>query len=224
MQTLWAEFVRSRALWVGYISAGVDFAGCPTLQADCRLLWAEPYCGVRLKFGFPGSHRLRLDISALGEHRLEHLDTDYDSPQLVGTMDSHQMSDLFRWDEFRTVTQHLAKSCGPVWAIELLFSFYVAVTPDIADEHAALLRRSLAASGVFTGPEVEHILAYTSRVAVRQDFRWIDTPGLGWVAEGRNAYCMRHTRGRFDFVRFGRFLAALVQDAEPGAAPDRGGT
>src|SRR5262249_20540266 len=102
------------------------------------------------------------------------------------------------------------------------FSFYVAVTADCADDHAAVLRRSLEASEVLTGPEVEHILA-KSRRAVRRDFRWVDTPGLGWVAEGRDAYCMRHTRGEFDFARFGGFLAALAQDAEPGAAPDTGG-
>jgi hypothetical protein len=208
---------------VSYVSAGVGFAGCPSLLADSRVLWGEPNCGVRLTFGFPHAHALELDISA-GEHQLEHLDDNYDSPQEVGRMDCHQMSDLFRWDEFRAVTRHLAGSCGPAWATELLFSFYVAVTPDIADEHAALLRRCLEASGVFTGPEIGHILAHTRRVAVRQDFRWIDTPGLGWVAEGQNAYSMRNTLGgEFDFARFGRFLAALGQDADPGAAPDRGG-
>jgi hypothetical protein len=219
MRTLWAEFVRSRAFWVSYVGAGVGFVGCPTLLAHSRLLWGEPCCGASLTFGFPDSHMLRLDISA-GEHRLEHLDAEHDKPQLVGTMDCHQMSDLFRWDEFQAVTRYLARSCEPAWAIELLFSFYVAVTPDIADEHAAVLRRSLEASEVFSGPEVEHILAYTCRVAVRQDFRWLDTPGLGWVAEGRNSYCMRHTRGGFDFARFGRLLAALAPDAGPGAPPD----
>ncbi len=223
MLSLWGEFVRSRAFWLSYVSAGVDFVGCSTLMADKRLLWGEPYCGATLAFAFPGSHTLRLDISA-GEHRLEHRDADHDEPQLVGTMDCHQMSDLFRWDEFRAVTWHLAKSSGPAWAHELLFGFYVAVTADCAEEHGAVLRRSLEASELFSGPEVDHILAYTRRVAVRQDFRWLDTPGLGWVAEGRNAYCMRHTRGAFDFARFGRFVAALAQDAEPGATPDRGGT
>lgn len=222
MRTLWTEFVCSRAFWVGYVSAGVDFAGCSTLQHDCRLLWTEPYCEVRLTFVFPGSQRLCLEISALGEHRLKHLDEGYDHPQLIGTMDSHQMSDLFRWDEFRALTSHLARSCEPGWASELLFSFYVAVTPDIADEHATALRRSLEASKVFSAPEVEHILAYTRRVAVRQDFRWVDTPELGWVAEGRNAYCMRHRGGSFDFARISRFLEVLSQDGEQSAAAEPG--
>jgi len=219
MQTLWSELVRSRAFWVSYISAGVDFADCPTLLADNRLLWSEPDCGVLLTFGFPDSHQLRLHIS-LGEHRLEHLDTDDDTPQLVGTMDGHQMSDLFQWGEFRAVTRHLARAFGPAWAIELLLSFYVAVTADCAEEHAAVLRRSLEASGVFSGPEIDHILAYSRRVAVRQDFRWLYTAGLGWAAEGRNAYCMRHPRCDFDFARFGRFLAVAGGDAEPGALLD----
>src|SRR5438309_1329618 len=116
MRSLWAEFVRSRAFWMGYVSAGVDFTGCPTLLADSSTLHTDPYCGATLTFGFPGPHILRLTVSA-GEHQLEHLDDDYDSPQLVGTMDCHQMSDLFRWDEFRAVTRHLGKSCGPAWAV-----------------------------------------------------------------------------------------------------------
>jgi hypothetical protein len=219
MRTLWDEFVRSRAFWTSYLCAGVDFSACPTLLADSRLLWKDPKCGASLTFEFPESHLLRLEMSA-GEHKLEHLDADHDEPQLVGTMDCHQMSDLFRWAEFRAATKYLTKTCGSAWAIELLFSFYVGVTPDIADEHGAVLQRSLDASEVFSGPEIEHILAYTRRVAVRQDFRWIDTPGLGWVAEGRNCYCMRHTRGGFDFDRFGKFLTALDQVAEHGATPD----
>jgi hypothetical protein len=223
MRTLWTDLVRSRAFWVSYVSAGVGFAGCPSLLADSQALSDEPYCGASVTFGFPDLHMLRLDISA-GEHQLEHLDDHYDSPQEVGRMDCHQMSDLFRWDEFQAVTRHLTKSCGLAWAVELLFSFYVAVTPDIADEHAALLRRCLEASEVFTGPEIEHILAHTRRVVVRQDFRWIETPGLGWVAEGRDAYSMRSNIGdEFDFARFGRFLTALGQNAEPGAAAVGGG-
>jgi hypothetical protein len=222
MRSLWDEFVHSRAFWLGYVLAGVDFMDCPTLLADGELLCAEPSCGASLTFTFPDSHWLRLDISP-GEHQLEHLDDDPNSVQLVATMDCNELSDLFRWDEFQAVTRYLARSCGPAWAAELLFSFYVAVTPDIAGDHAAVLRRSLEASGVFSGPEVDYILAHTRREAVRKDFRWIDTPGLGWVAEGRNAYSIRCTRGRFDFARFGRFLAALASDAEPGAAPDPAG-
>jgi len=214
MQSLWDEFVRSRAFWLNYVCAGVDFVGCPSLQADQRLLWTEPMCGAALMFNFPEDNLLRLEVSP-GEHRLELLHPDYEEPQLVGTMDCHQMSDLFRWDEFEAVMRHLARSSGPTWAHELLISFYVAVTVDCADAHAAVLRRSLETSEIFSGPEVEHILRYTRRAAVRQDFRWLDTPGLGWVAEGRNAYCMRHTRGGFDFARWSRFLAALAQDDEP---------
>ena len=136
-QTLWADFVRSRAFWVSYISAAVDFARCPSLLADSQALNREPYSGASLTFGFPDYHMLRLDISA-GEHQLDHLDDNYDGPQEVGRMDCHQMSDLFRWDEFQAVTRHLATQCEPAWAVELLFSFYVAVIPEIAEEHAAL--------------------------------------------------------------------------------------
>ncbi len=212
MRSFWGEFVRARAFWVSYVSAGVDFVGCGSLQADQRLLWEEPTCGATLMFRFPDSHRLRLDVAA-GEHKLQLLHPDYDEPQLVGTMDCHQMSDLFRWDEFRAVTRHLATTSGPTSAHELLLSFYVAVTEDCADEHAVVLRRTLEASEVFAVPEIEHILAYTRRVAVRRDFRWVHTPGLGWLAEGRDTYCMRHTRGELDFDRFSRFLGALASDA-----------
>jgi hypothetical protein len=215
MRTLWEELYRSRAFWLTYLREAVDFNGSETLRADDRLLWGWLDCGIALWFSMPSDYELRLDIFP-GGHQLELCHSGIDKPLLLGTVNGHQMSDLFRWDECQAVTRHLAKSSGPAWAHELLFSLYVAVTADCADQHAAMLRRSLEASEVFSGPEVEHILAYSGGVAVRQDFRWLDTPGLGWVAEGSDAhYCMRHTRGGFDFARFSRFLAALTQDTEP---------
>ncbi len=110
MQSLWADLVHSRAFWVSYVAAGVDVFGCPTLHADLRTLESQPYSGASLTFGFPGGHLLRLRVSA-GEHQLEHLDDDYDNPQLVGTMDCHQMSDLFRWD-FEEITTNLQQLFG----------------------------------------------------------------------------------------------------------------
>jgi hypothetical protein len=213
--------VRSRAFWLSYVSAGVDFSRCASLLADSKLLRGGPNCGAMLTFEFPDSHRLRLSVLA-GEHRLKHLDADHKKPQLIGTMDCHQMSDLFRWDEYRAVTRHLAKSSEPAWAHELLFSFYVAVTADCADEHAAVLQRSLESADVFSSPEIIYILAYTRRKAVRKNFQWNNVPILGWVAEGKNAYSMRHTRGGFDFARFGRFLEALTPGNEADATADSG--
>jgi hypothetical protein len=208
MRSLWSELVGSRAFWVSYLSAGVSFSPCKSLCLDQQALWGEPYCAARLSFRFQDSHRLEFSVSA-GEHSLTHFHPEYNDSLLVGTMDSHQMSDLFRWDEYQAVIGHLAEGAGPFWAYELLFSFYVAVTQDCADLQAGLLRRCLIASEVFAANEIDHILAYSRRTAVRRDFRWIHVPELGWTAEGRNAYSMRHRSGGFDFARFGRFLRAV---------------
>jgi hypothetical protein len=53
---------------------------------------------------------------------------------------------------------------------------------------------------VFALGRFDPILAYIRRIAVRRDFRWIDTPGLGWLAEGEDSYSMRHTGGGFNFL------------------------
>ncbi len=220
IQTHWIELISSHAFWVSYVSAGVNYHGCPSLQADAQQLRKGPNCAVTLTFAFPDAHALQMSISD-GEHHLEHLDDNYDRPQEIGRMDSHRMNDLFRWEEFRSVTRQLAVSCGPEWAVELLFSFYVAVTPDIVDEHAAMLQRCLELSKVFSGSEIEHILS-SRRWAMRQDFQWTHRSALGWVAGGNDAICsMRSTSvdadEEFEFARFGRFLAALDREVVPGA-------
>jgi hypothetical protein len=194
MRSLWDEVVHSRAFWVSYLCAGVDFGGCPSLRADEQSWWNEPIRSLTLRFDFPDHYHLLLTTSG-GVHDLKLVHARLERPLPLGQMDSHQMSDLFRWEEFEAVTRHLARSGGPAWAFELLLSFYVAVTEDCVEQHLALLRRCLVAAGVFNGAEVEHILAYTRRVAVRHDFRWRADPELGWVAEGENAYSMRSVGG-----------------------------
>jgi len=194
MRSLWDEVVHTRAFWVSYVCAGVDFGGCPSLRADEQSLLHEPIRSLSLRFDFPAHHQLVLTTSG-GVHDLKLLHPSLKRALPVGRMDSHQMSDLFRWEEFHAVTRHLAGVRGPAWAVDLLFSFYVAVTEDCADQHLALLRRCLCASSVFSGEEVEHIIAYTRRVAVRHDFRWRADPELGWVAEGKDSYCMRSVGG-----------------------------
>lgn len=213
MQTLWSELTRSRAFWVGFVGCGVDFVGCPSLHSDQKMLWESPFCDVTVMFRITDAHWLRLEVSS-GSHKLELVSPGYVEPQLLGTMDCHQMSDLFRWDEFQDLVRNLSKTHNPTWALELLFSFYVAVTEDCAAEHAALLRRCLEESEIFSEREVDHIIAYTSRVAIRRDFQWIDTPTTGWSAEGGDADSMRSEGCGFDFARFNRFLAALANDAE----------
>src|SRR4051794_41072410 len=101
MRSLWDELIHSRAFWVGYIAAGVDFEGCPSLQADERQQWdwEETNCEATLTFTLPKSYLLRLEVD-LGEHRLQLVHPTLAEPMLIGTMDCHQMSDLFRWDEF----------------------------------------------------------------------------------------------------------------------------
>lgn len=195
MRSLWNEVVYSRAFWVSYICAGVDFGGCPSLRADEQSLVDDPISSLTLRLTFPAHHHLLLTTSN-GVHDLK-LIHPLERAFPVGRMDSHHMSDLFRWDEFEAVTRYLAGVGRPAWAYELLLSFYIAVTEDCAQQHLALLRRCLDASSVFSGEEVEHIIAYTRRVAVRHDFRWRADPELGWVAEGEDAYCMRSV-GRLD--------------------------
>lgn len=209
MRSLWDEVVRSRAFWVSYVCAGVDFGGCPSLRADEQSLLHDPISSLTLRFSFPAHHHLLLTTSS-GVHDLKLLPR-LERPFPVGRMDSHQMSDLFRWEEFQAVTRHLAGVRGPAWAFELLLSFYVAVTEDCAEQHLALLRRCLGASSVFSGEEVEHILAYTRRVAVRHDFRWRADPELGWVAEGEDSYCMRSV-GRLDMDALHASMCATGND------------
>jgi hypothetical protein len=130
---------------------------------------------------------------------------------LLGTMDAHQMSDLLRWDEYEAITRCLANSSGPSWAYKLMLSFYVAVTEDCAERHRTILRDCLYESKVFGDEEIDHIVVSTSRVAVRRDYRWVNTPGRGWVAEGGDAFSMRETGGSFNFTAFRDFMAAVSE-------------
>ncbi len=194
MRSLWDEVVHSRAFWVSYVCAGVDFGGCPSLRTDEQSLRDDPIRSLTLRFAFPAHHYLLLTTCS-GVHDLKLLHPRLERTLLLGRMDSHQMSDLFRWDEFQAVTRYLASVGGPAWAYELLLSFYVAVTEDCAEQHLALLHQCLDVSNVFSSEEIDHIIAYTRRVAVRHDFRWRADPELGWVAEGEDSYCMRSVGG-----------------------------
>lgn len=208
MKSLWEELIRTRAFWLAYVSAGVEFTGCKTLAEDERASRVAPYSGARFIFPFPNSDMLMLDISE-GHHSLE-LYRPFPSKRLdIGRMDCHQMSDAFRWDEFQALMTCLAKEVQPTWAIQLLFCFYVAVTEDIAGEYLALLEQCLGDSEIFSANEIQHILNYTRTVAIRKDFQWIKDSQRGWAAEGRDAYCMRHVCGGFDFDTFNTFIAAV---------------
>jgi len=213
MRSLWDQMVCTRAFWLSYICAGVDVRGCASLQADQGLLYEEPTCCATLTFSLPDTYSLRLEVDPR-EHRLQLVHPDLVEPMLLGTMDCHQMSDLFRWEEFLTVTRSLARHSVPAWAHELLLSFYVAVTEDCADLHLTLLRSCLDAAKVFSGEEVEYIITYTRRVAVRRDFRWIDTPDLGWVAEGLDAYSLRCAENGFSLGTFRDFLNSVASQDE----------
>src|SRR5262249_46249056 len=123
----WDELVRSRRFWLSYISAGVEISKCPTLRSEPLGVDKFPICGVILSFMLPDSFVLRLEVPG-GEHRILLSSPDVDELMLLGTMDSHQMSDLFRWEEFKAVIQGMEQNSGPTWAHELLLGFYVAVT------------------------------------------------------------------------------------------------
>ena len=205
----WPALVGSRRFWIGYIGAGIDLDDCPGIEWDFADPLEGPEVGATLTLRLPGRHRLRLDVRA-GEHRLEIFYPDDPRPVLLGVMDAHPMGDLFRWEEYRALAGYLGRAFGPPWAFDLLFSTYTAILAGEADEHDAVLRRALAASGLFAGAEIDEIARGTRRAAVRRDFRWVEVTGLGWTAVAsppcRSA---RQADGRFDFARFGAFLAAL---------------
>lgn len=233
MMSLWVEFVRSRRFWLNYLKAGVDLSRSPSLSADAHSPTDEPSCGATVCYSLPSLpddfYLLRLEIND-GEHRLFLYGSEWpdDKPRTfdlqLGNMDCHQMSDAFRWEEFQSLMPKISRrNGGPSWAHELLLSFYVAVTEECADQCLALQRRCLTESGLFTEDEVEYIIAYNRRVAVRKDFRWVHQERIGWVAEGKNAYSVRNTRwDGFDFSAMERFLRVLAAHPEPGAAADGG--
>src|SRR5262245_13869104 len=134
MFPMWHDLVGSRSFWLSYISAGVELTRCPSLHKDHLQLERWPSCGVVLTFLLPDPYMFRLQVD-VGEHRLELSSPDVDDFMLIGTMDCHQMSDVFRWGEFEAVIAGLKENAGPVWAHELLIGFYVAVTKDCAHQH-----------------------------------------------------------------------------------------
>jgi hypothetical protein len=176
-------------------------------MADESILWEQPECGAKLIFHFPPGYSLWLDVLPW-QHELTLSYPDCGPPRTIGIMDPHQMSDLFRWEEFLAITQCLARRAEPAWADELLLSPYVAVTEDCAGSYLTRLRWCLSESRLFTESEAEHVVAY-ARAIVRRDFRWIEDPALGWVAEGEDAYSLRQAGGDFDFAAFRGFLRAV---------------
>ena len=163
MRPLWNDLVNSRAFWLTLLKPGIDFNGCASLLADESILSEEPECGATVILAFPAGFSLRLDVLPW-QHELRLSHRDYGRSETIGMMDSHQMSDLFRWEEFLAVTQHLAGWSGPGWANELLLSPYVAADEDCAGPYLALLRRCLVESRLFTEGEAEHVVAYAQRV------------------------------------------------------------
>ena len=214
MHSLWDELVRSRAFWEAYVACGLwPEPPRPTTLDINRVLWTEPSSAVSLDFSFPERHTLQIFVGMDGS-RLLHWDRDLRAGRhMLSTVDHDGKTDLFRWEEFQAIVRHLAKACSPVWAVELLFCMYVAVTPDIMDEWAGLLRRCVEAAGVFTNAEVEYIVAEYRRQCGLRTPRWIETPGLGWVVEDGFSTRRDDKYTELDFARFNRFLQALAQDA-----------
>lgn len=50
MRSLWDEVVHSRAFWVSYLCAGLDFGGCPSLRAGEQSLRYDPIRSLTLRF------------------------------------------------------------------------------------------------------------------------------------------------------------------------------
>jgi hypothetical protein len=210
MHSMWDDLIRSRAFWLGYVGAGSpDFVPRdPTPEGKAERPW-KPDWRVDLTFHFPDVHMLVLQVGE-NTHNL-YLQTEGAS-MVLGGRDAYMdhVGELFRWDEFEAVARHMNRQAGPSWANELLLSAYVAATPDCLDRLQSVRRRSMEASGVFRGDEIEQVADLARRDAIDRQHRWVEAPGVGWIVEGRLPYwSLRHTRGDFDFALFHAFLAAV---------------
>lgn len=214
MHPKWNELIHSRSFWLWHLSAGIDLAKHPTLQTGNEIL-NYPMCfmSLRLSFSMPEHYRLSLEIS--GDETLE-LELLGEDPFRIGNMDCHQMSDVFRWEEFRAIIRHLSSTNqGPEWANELLLGFYVAVTEDCLEEHLAMFRRSAQASQLFTDEEISYMANYIKKVHLRKNLCWVNDPTLGWIAEVSAGspspflYSLRQRGTDFNFAEFRKFMQAL---------------
>ena len=215
MRPLWQEFIESRAFWLSYLLAGYSFKECPSVLEDRQQLFGEPYCAAQIRFAFPAGYSLHLDINP-GEHSLQLVNVQRIEPLFleVGRVDCHAMPDLLRWPEFNLLVSYLARRVRPAWACELLLCAYVAVTEDCAADRLSVLRNCLAASRLFSEVEVDYV---TRQRGVRSDFRWVEHPELGWVAEGRGSVgSMRNRQAGFNFTAFRDFLAAVEGESRKG--------
>lgn len=97
----------------------------------------------------------------------------------------------------------------PRWAVELLLSFYVAATEECSDDYLAFLESNLTASANFARTEIAYIVGYTRRIGVRQNFRWVNDPKQGWVAEGEDCYSLRQRGSDFRFDIFHEFMTDI---------------
>lgn len=231
MSTFFDDIIRSRAFWVDYLSASTSYQGCETLHTWTGtptlppLLFPifPPHVRLTLQFSLPGVYSLELNAYShqLSLRRYDPENFDQLEPMLLGMMDAHQMSDVFRWEEFQAIIRRLAERYVPRWALELLLQHYVAITVDCAEQHRALLQDCLQKSQVFTTTEIDYIVGY-SQSCLRRDFRWRHDPEWGWIAEGRDAWSLRRLPitfneedeeprfdTHFDFIMFEDFMNTI---------------
>jgi hypothetical protein len=214
--SLWDDLIRSRAFWLAFVRAGSPGFVPRDPPQEREAVWEpdwyidkRPDWHVGLTFFFPDVHMLLFSMGKLAHYLC--LQTENDDMVLGGrdaAMD--QTGELFRWGEFEAIAGYANRRAGPAWANELLLSAYVAATPDCLDRLLSVRRRSMEASGVFLGDEIEQAIGLDRRDAIDRQHRWVEAPGVGWIVEGRLPYwSRRHTRGDFNFALFHGFLAAV---------------
>jgi hypothetical protein len=204
-------FLRDRSFWVRYLQASVDFRGCDSLARDGRRVHGPNLGEVRVAFAFPQGFGLTLTLYR-SDHRLELTHSSLSSPALLGWMDCHQMSDVFRREEFEALTGHLdacTDSGREPWMFRLLLGFYVSPLCEYAGWYLPMLRATVANSGLFTAEEAAWVESYT-RTVLRGDFQWVLDRRRGWVARGEDAYSLRSRGNRaFPFALVREFFSAV---------------
>ena len=206
------DWYNSRSFWIWFISAGVDFAGSESLKRDEEIAWDERWeTETIIQFDLSPSFALKFIVC--GTHELFLIASESHDQILIGNMDSHQMSDTFRWVEYQQLTEAIrcnVKSI-PTWAIELLLIYYVAPLPEDLERILSKNNQLLNDSGCFTSDEAELISNY-SRKIVRKEFEWQYDNNFGWHAVGKSAYTYRKLENQktFPFHVVKRFLETIA--------------
>jgi hypothetical protein len=215
---LFTPILQSRPFWVAFFHSSINTYECPSLrEPEGKVL--RSYENFTLSFEFPERYSLCWNFDG-GENPL--LLFYFKEPEYVlkqerlGWKDCHSMSDVFRWEEFQSIITYLAATDHdrPSWMLILLFSPYVAVTPDCADAFFTMLCQNLQASGMFTEEEVRFITNNARSGWIRPNLRWVEDAKLGWLGEDEYVWSMRQRlmENKFDFALLKDFFCTLEKE------------